>query len=350
MTDAGDALYLTEADVVSLVDLPDAIDALEDACARQGRGEALEIPKALGTYGDGSSLHSLGSAFPDAAIGGFKNWVNTKRGAVALMTVFDVERGRLLAIVEAGALGQLRTAAIAGVAARWLAAPDASDMALIGTGRQSMLQVAAVAAVRPLQRLRVFSPNPEKRRAFVERVRASFAFSVEERADAAQALDGASLVTLVTRAQEPFVHARMLAAGAHVNAVGAILPANAEFAQDVFDRTRAVVVDSLAGVQRNSREFIDRFGPAGSGAWDAVQTLSDVIAGRPHPAAPSSGDGGDITLFKAMGMGISDLAVVRLVIERARAARNVGVPIAPHRPAIPRWRRSSDARAAAAAE
>ena len=85
MTDG--AIYLTEADVVSLVDLTDAIDALEDACARQGRGETLTIPKGLGTFGDGSSLHSLGSAFPQAGIGGFKNWVNTKRGAVSLMGI-----------------------------------------------------------------------------------------------------------------------------------------------------------------------------------------------------------------------------------------------------------------------
>ena len=144
------ALYLTEADVVSLVDLTDAIDAIEDACARQGRRETLEIPKALGTFADGS-MHSLGSAFPDGAIGGFKNWINTKRGAAAVMTVFDVEQGSLSAIVEAGALGQLRTAAIAGVAARWLAASDASDMALIGNG----------AAGHITGRLRGRSPRPE---------------------------------------------------------------------------------------------------------------------------------------------------------------------------------------------
>ena len=95
------ALYLTEADVVSLVDLTDAIDAVEDACARQGRRETLEIPKALGTFADGS-MHSLGSAFPDGAIGGFKNWINTKRGAAAVMTVFDVEQGSLSAIVGSG--------------------------------------------------------------------------------------------------------------------------------------------------------------------------------------------------------------------------------------------------------
>lgn len=117
-----------------------------------------------------------------------------------------------------------------------------------------------------------------------------------------------------------------------MNAVGAILPANAEFMQDLFDRARTIVVDSLAGVQRNSREFIDRFGTPDSGNWAAVQTLSDVIAGRTPPAMS-----GDLTLFKAMGMGISDLAVVRLVIERARD-RKVGTPIAPRRPASPRWR------------
>ena len=158
-------------------------------------------------------------------------------------------------------------------------------MALIGTGRQAMMQVASVAAVRPLKRLRVFSPSPDKRRAFVEQAREAFAFEVEECAGAAQARAGAEIAMLVTRAKEPFVHAGMLAHGAHVNAVGAILPANAEFGQDVFDRARAVVVDSLAGVQSNSRELIDRFGAPDSSGWTAVQTLSDVIAGRMRPPA-----------------------------------------------------------------
>lgn len=334
MTMAEGALYLTEADVASLVDLTDAIDAIEDACARQGRRETLEIPKALGTLVDGS-MHSLGSAFPDRAIGGFKNWINTKRGAAAVMTVFDVEQGSLSAIVEAGALGQLRTAAIAGVGARWLAPANASDMALIGTGRQAILQVASVAAVRPLRRLRVFSPTPDRRRAFVDKTREAFAFEVEECATAGEALEGAEIVTLVTRAKQPFVHASMLATGAHLNAVGAILPASAEFSQDVFERARAVVVDSVAGAQFNSREFIDRYGAPGDAGWANVQTLSDVIASGVRPSTS-----GDLTLFKAMGMGISDLAVVQLVIERARD-RKIGIPIAPRAAVTPRWRSST---------
>lgn len=324
-------LYLTEADVVSLVDLTDTIDALEDTCAAQGRGETLEIPKALGTFGDASSLHALGSAIPSLGLGGFKTWINTKRGAVSVMSVFDVEQGRLSALIEAGSLGQLRTSAIAGVATRWMARQDADEMALVGTGRQAMMQVAAVAAVRPIRRLRVYSRTADNRRTFVEKARAAFPFAVEESMSLEAALSAAPIVTLVTRATQPFVHAGMLARGSHLNAVGAILPANSEFDQDVFDRTSLIAVDSVVGVQRNSREFIDRFGSPGP-AWEAVKTLGElIIEGNRRP------ENCELSLFKAMGMGISDLAVARLVIERARK-KGMGLKIAEPRSAAPRWR------------
>jgi ornithine cyclodeaminase len=156
-------IWITEAEVVELVDLEEAIDALEHGLALEGAGEAKNVAKALGTWGDGSSMHSLGSMFPQAGFVGFKSWANTKRGATAVFSLFDANNGALLAIIEAGALGQLRTSAISGVATRWLARADAADMALIGTGVQAMTQIASVAAVRPLKRLRVFGPTEEKR-------------------------------------------------------------------------------------------------------------------------------------------------------------------------------------------
>ncbi len=327
-----DTLYISEAEIAALVDLEDVIDALERACARQARHETLEIPKALGMFGEGSSLHALGSAFPEAGLGGFKTWINTKRGAQAVMTVFDTLAGRLIAILDAGVLGQLRTAAISGLATRLLAPAGAADMALIGTGRQAMMQVAAVAAVRPLQRLRVFSPSAANRAAFAAAARHAFSFAIVESSDIESAVNGAEIVTLVTRAKTPFLSAAMLAPGAHVNAVGSILPGYAEFTPDVFKRARAVVVDSLAGVQRNSQEFMDQFGPPGD-SWSTVQTLAEVITDDRSMAGPADG----ITLFKAMGMGISDLAVAQLVIERARQG-SVGVGIKRPSPAKPRWR------------
>jgi ornithine cyclodeaminase len=125
-------------------------------------------------------------------------------------------------------------------------------------------------------------------------------------------------VTLVTRAAQPFVTAAMLDPRTHLNAVGAIAPDREEFAQDVFERTTCVAVDNLAGVQQLSREFMTRYAPRG---WDEVLPLSKLIA-----AGRRRSDADDLSLFKAMGMGISDLALGTELVRRARV-RGSGRPI-----------------------
>jgi ornithine cyclodeaminase/alanine dehydrogenase-like protein (mu-crystallin family) len=331
-------LWITEQEVASLVLLDDAIVALEKTIGSPG---AFNVPKALGGYGDGSSMHSLGSAAPGLGFAGYKNWVHTKRGATAVYSLFDADSGRLLAVLEAAALGQLRTSAMTGLGTRWLAPPGADDMALVGTGTQALTQIAAVNAVRPLKRLRIYSPTPERRRAFAEKVRGRFALEVIEASSVEQATEHASIVTLITRGKEPFLSAAMLAPGTHLNAVGAILPANAEFEQDIFERAGIIVVDDLPNTQRASREFIDRFGPVnapGEGGetaqdrWSRVKVLGRLIAeqdGRPA--------GCDLSLFKAMGMGLSDLAVAMMVYQRA-GEQGIGQRITQPVRATPSWK------------
>jgi ornithine cyclodeaminase len=316
--------------VVSLVTLDDAIPALERGLRAIGRDEAFNVPKALGAFGDGSSMHSLGSGAPSLGYVGYKSWVHTKRGATALYTLFNAADGSVAAVIEAAALGQLRSAAMTGVGTRWLADAAADDMALVGTGTQAITQVAAINAVRPLRRLRVWSPTAEKRHAFVEQVRRQFGFAVVEAPTLEAATKDAPIVTLVTRAKEPFLHAGMLARGAHLNAVGAILPANAEFHQDVFDRVGLIAVDDVTGVRRASRELMERFG-SDEEAWKKVRPIGELVAqNAQRPAAC------DVTLFKAMGMGLSDLSVAIMAIERARE-QGIGRPIAHPVRAVPRW-------------
>ena len=220
----GPILWITGKEVADLVSLEDAIEALQDGLALEGKGEAKNVTKALGTWGDGSSMHALGW-MPQPGYVGFKTWANTKQGASAIFELFDSNSGQSLAIIEAGLLGSLRTWGISGLATRWLARPDADEMALIGTGHQSLMQVVAVAAVRPLKRLRVFSPTEANRKAFVADAAAQLAFDVVEAKSVAEATKGAGIVTLVTRAREPFFSAADLDGGSHLNAVGAILPA-----------------------------------------------------------------------------------------------------------------------------
>ena len=98
-------LYLTERDVVSVLDMRRAIDALHGMLVAQGRDEARNLPKALATWGDGSSMHALGSVQTgEGGYAGFKTWVHTKAGGGSVFSLFDARTGFLRAVIEARAL------------------------------------------------------------------------------------------------------------------------------------------------------------------------------------------------------------------------------------------------------
>lgn len=322
-------IWLRENDVRSLVSLNDAIDALSEGLRLEATDGAANVDKALGQW-NVSSMHTLGSLMPARGYVGFKSWANTPKGAAAVFSLFSAEDGRLLALMEAGAIGSMRTAAISGLATRMLMSPGADELALIGTGMQAMMQIASIAAVLPLRRIRVFSPTPEKRQAFIARAKGMFDAEIVEAQNVEEAVADAPIITLMTRAKEPFLQSSMVTRGAHINAVGAILPGNAEVHQEIFDRTGLVVVDSKANAAKSSQEFGTRFGkdPA---QWGDVLTLGEALernAARPADA--------DLTLFKSMGMGLSDLAVAILAYERA-IREGVGTALAAGDRAPPVW-------------
>src|SRR6202035_5594925 len=150
-------LWISEADVVSMMDLPSAIDALERGLLAEAQGHATNMVKTHVEWDGHATLHAIGAAFPQDGFVGTKTWAHTDGGATPLLILFDSHTGALKAIIEAFALGQMRTAAASGVATRWLASADADEFAMIGTGKQAITQVAAVLAVRAIRLVRVFS-------------------------------------------------------------------------------------------------------------------------------------------------------------------------------------------------
>jgi ornithine cyclodeaminase len=306
-------LWISEADVVSLMDLGQAIEALEAGLLTEAQGDAANMTKTHVAWGNGSTLHAIGAVYPKDGFAGTKTWSHTQGGATPLLILFDSENGSLKAIIEAFALGQMRTASASGVATKWLAGNDADDFAIIGTGKQAIAQVAAVLAVRPIKRVRVFGRNNERREQFVARVKKEFELEVAPARSVTEAVKGASIITVVTRATEPLLSAEMIDRGAHVNAIGAIVPSCAEIAGDVLARCSQIVVDSVAQAQRLSKELIDFIGPPDQDGWKRVMSLADLIAARKPRSA-----GDDITLFKSLGMGISDLALGMRLYEKAR--------------------------------
>ena len=314
-------IWITEADVVELISLPEAIDALERTLALEASDQAASMPKTHLMVADNDAMHAIGGAASGAGICGFKTWINVQGKSETTMTLFSMENGACLALVEATALGQMRTAAVTGVGTKRLAPKDADNLAIVGTGKQSLPQIAAVHAVRPLKEVRVSSRNPETRRTFAENVTATLGIPTRPVGTLEEAVTDSPLVTLITNSTKAFLTGDMLARGCHLNAMGAIVPSRAEFTDDVFDRADVIAVDSLRSVQDLSTEFRNRFGTDEDG-WDSVRTIASVIA-----ADETRPDGADITLYKAMGMGLSDLALAIEILERAqKAGRGHKVP------------------------
>jgi alanine dehydrogenase len=301
--------WIGERDVEAL-SIAEAIDALRGGLRREATAGAANLEKTHLRVEGGANIHAIGAAFPTDGICGVKTWVHTKGGANPVEILWDSDTGQLLAVIEAFALGQLRTAAIAGIATDLLAAKEACEMALCGTGKQALAQVAAIDAVRPLDRVRVFGRDRARRDAMVARIGDELGLSAKGFDAVGPAIDAAPIVTLVTRASEPFIGVDAIAAGAHVNAMGAITPERCEFEPGLLARCAVVAVDNLPSAQRLASEL--RAFYSDDESWGNVTPLSELVASKASRPA-----GADLTLFKSLGMGISDLALATEIYRRA---------------------------------
>jgi ornithine cyclodeaminase len=286
--------WISEREVVQSLTLPRCIDAIERALARETVGAAATMVKTHLGWGDGSTLHAIGGV--DGDLVGTKTWAHTPGGAAPLLILWDSETGQRRAVIEAFALGQLRTAAMSALATRILADPGTTVAAVIGTGKQALPQASALATVLPLRTLRVTSRDHARASAMAARAEVEIGLDVEVVDSIPAAVDGAGAITTATRATEPFLAAADVTRGAHVNAIGAITPERAELCSDLVDRA-LLVTDSVESAQKLASEVRGR----------PLVPLSSLI-GSARPVA-------DVTVFKAMGIGLADVALGRAVLE-----------------------------------
>jgi len=311
---ADDALWINEAEAAALLSLEDAIEVLADAYRLQAAGAAQSMRRAHAREGE-SILHAVGGVISGERLSGTKTWTYTPGGAAPLLILFSLDDGRVLGVVEAFAMGQMRTAATSGLGTRVLARPESRTLALLGTGKQAFEQARAVASVRPIAQVRLFGRDADKRAALAGRLRDALGAEVSEHATVSDAVQGADVVTAITRAAQPILDGPMLAPGMHINAVGAIVPSRRELDETAVARIAAIVADSVAQARDDAGELraaVD----AGHLDWSRVRGL-DAVVDAPTYALRGSDD---ITLFKALGVGLSDVALGAEILRRARAA------------------------------
>jgi ornithine cyclodeaminase/alanine dehydrogenase-like protein (mu-crystallin family) len=249
---------------------------------------------------------------------------NPKHGIPAIsgfVALFDPETGTPQAILDGSVVTEIRTAAVSAVATDLLAPADAGDLALIGAGVQARAHLEAMAAVRHLRRVRVWNHRPETARMFVEWA-AGLGFTVEPAQSVQEAVTGADLVCTVSSAREPLVDGDWLAAGAHVNAVGAFEPTTRELRANVVSKA-AIVVDSRDEAAKAAGDLLLAIEDGALRADAHFVELGELLAG----IAGLSRDGTEITLFESLGLAVEDVAAAAYVVAAARE-KGLGVEVA----------------------
>jgi ornithine cyclodeaminase/alanine dehydrogenase-like protein (mu-crystallin family) len=311
----GMALFVTESQVAELLDMPTALAAVEEVIRLHGQGRAVNHPRQR-VRRNGVLLHWMGAAVPEWGLTGFK--VYTPQSA--LFFLYGVN-GELLMVAEAARLGQIRTGAASGVATKFMARKDASVVGMIGAGFQAETQLLALCQVRPIQKIFVFSRTAERRETFARRMSEQLGIPVLAVASADAAVKDADIVVTVTTSKEPVLLGAWLKAGMHINAVGSNALVRRELDTEAVRRCHRLVVDDRVQAQMECGDLL-MAAERGDIAWDRLVELGEVVAGK---VAGRERDE-EITLFESQGIALWDLAVGKVVYERAKE-RGIGNPL-----------------------
>ena len=300
-------LYLTEAEVAGLLSPADALEAVEGSFRRLASGETENVPRQR-TRWEGGFLAVMWAVDRELGLAGLKSYAASAEGVSFVVLLFDLETTKPVAVIEADKLGQLRTGAASGVAARHLAREGASSLGVIGCGWQARSQVACIREALPgIERVVAYCRTEERLREFC---RETGAEAGESHSDPA----GQDVVVTVTTSRDPVLRGEWLRPGALVCAVGANDPRRRELDNVVLERAAFVCCDSLENAKRESGDLIEPV-EAGVLDWLEVHELQEVVSGE----LPGRQADDDIVVFKSNGLAAWDVAIGSVAVERARA-------------------------------
>ena len=307
--------------VVRLLEMPACIDLMATTQAAISRGEieptlrsSLPIAEVAGRF------LVMPGVLPQAGVFGAKlatlypenraRGLPTVQGHIAL---FDEGAGAPLAVVDAGSVTAIRTAAASGAATRLLARWDASTLALLGCGEQAQTHLEAMLAVRPVRQVRVWGRDFDKAGAFAARQSDRVGVPVVAAADAREVVAGADLVCTVTGSHTPILEGGWLAAGAHLNLVGAHSPTTREVDGTAMGRAR-VFTEITEFALAEAGDLLLAIGDGLFSASDIVGEIGDAIDGK----IPGRLSEDDITIYKNLGNTAQDLAAAHYVYSQVK--------------------------------
>ncbi len=316
--------YLTGPQVASVVSMAEAIDAVRAAYEALSAGIAHAPVRASVQLPNGGTTLSMLATLPEQGVTTVKVVSvfpdNPSRGlptVLGLVSVYDSSTGVPLAVMEAGTLTAIRTGAASGVATDLLARPDADTLALIGTGNQARRQAEAVASVRRLRKVRVYSRNPVGREAFAWYLQSRFRewgqdAEVIAATSAAEAVQDAGVICTATTSSTPVFSHSDVSPGTHVNGVGSFTLGMREVPAEVV-RAARVVVDSREAARAEAGDLLPIV-EEGTLRWEDLPEIGEVLMGRRLGRQSLE----EVTFFKSVGLAVQDAAIGAVVAAKIR--------------------------------
>jgi ornithine cyclodeaminase/alanine dehydrogenase-like protein (mu-crystallin family) len=306
-------IFLDESGVARLLTMQDGIDAVEEVFCKLGEGKATNVPRVRAPLNEGT-LRITAAVLHYSGYYGIKVSSTTVfgRNAGRLFCLYREKGGELCAVLQVFGLGALRTGAASAVATRHLARQDACVLGIIGTGRQAVTQVEAIAMVRPLEEVRVFGRDEQRRERFCKEIAARLNLDVRPVTSAKEAIEDCDIAVTATTSTSPVLLGHWLKPGTHVNAIGANYEYRRELDLQAVDRATVIAADDPDQARYESSDLSQAV-EAGTLCWDRIVPLGEIVAGR--TSGRTSGE--DITLFKSLGVAAEDVALALRAYQKA---------------------------------
>lgn len=298
------------SELAQLLSMADAVDALEEAFSDSNPPETpqrahvatangtLLLMPAHGRAGAGVKIVTVAPGNPERKL-------PLIHGAYVL---FAPETLELEAVIDGASLTGLRTAAVSGLATRYLARAAARSLVIFGAGTQGNSHLDAMVAARPIESVTIVSRTREPAEALAARARA---MGLDGRVGDPSAVSSADIVCTCTTSSEPLFDGTLFRPGTHINAVGAFEPHARELDDAAVLRSR-VVVEGRAAALEEAGDLVIPIEAGRIGEEHIVADLREVVAGAQVRRTDD-----DVTLFKSVGLALEDLAVARAAVGAA---------------------------------
>lgn len=314
-------LILTETDVQSILDIGDAIEAVEGAFIEIGRGTAIAPARPnlyLPKY-DGNLLLNCGYLHASDSVGvkiASSYAGNARLGlptVTALIALYDARSGALLSLMGGTYITAMKTGASGAVAAKYLVGANPVTAGIIGTGIQGETQVWGLTKVTGLKRVVAYDLDEERKSRFCEKVSKKFGVQALPANSSEAVLRQADILVTATTSRNPVFSGKFLKEGTHVNAIGSFTDAR-ELDEETIRTAKTVYVDNEEALAVGDLKVpLD----AGSLRKENVVHLAEVIGGR----RPGRTHDKQVTVFKSVGGAPYDIAVAAKTFQLAKARR-----------------------------